>query len=120
MPPQFKEAPGWTQGQPIDDMHRGKWWEIFGDPALNALEEQIDVSNQNLAAAEATYRGARAAIRVARAGLYPTLSAGVSTLGSGSSGGPGEGAARQQALLTVPTVVARARLRFVPWRPPVD
>jgi len=105
-PPQFKEAPGWTQGQPIDDMHRGKWWEIFGDPALNALEEQIDVSNQNLAAAEATYRGARAAIRVARAGLYPTLSAGVSTLGSGSSGNLGEGAARQQALLTVPSASA--------------
>ena len=50
-PPEFKEAKGWKQGEPRDDMHRGKWWEIFGDPALNALEDQIDVSNQTIAAA---------------------------------------------------------------------
>jgi NodT family efflux transporter outer membrane factor (OMF) lipoprotein len=105
-PPQFKEAPGWKQGQPIDDMHRGKWWEVFNDPALNALEEQIDISNQTLAAAEATYRSSRAAIRVARSGLYPTISAGTSVLGSGSSGSLGEGGARSAALLTVPTATA--------------
>src|SRR5690349_14648969 len=56
LPPEFKEAPGWKQGEPRDDMHGGKWWEVFGDPALNALEEQIDVSNQSLAAAEAQLR----------------------------------------------------------------
>jgi len=82
MPPEFKEAPGWKQGEPKDEMHGGKWWEIFSDPALNALEEQIDVSNQNLAAAEAQYRGARAAIRVSRSALYPTVSTAPSLTGS--------------------------------------
>jgi len=105
-PPDFKEAPGWTRGTPLDDMHRGRWWELFGDPALNALEEQIDASNQTLAAEEASYRQARAAIRVARSGLYPTLSGGTSVLGSGTSGSLGRGSAAQSALLTVPTATA--------------
>jgi NodT family efflux transporter outer membrane factor (OMF) lipoprotein len=106
LPPYFKEADGWKPGEPKDDMHRGKWWELFGDKDLNALEEQIDVANQQLAAAEAQYRGARAAIRVARAAYYPTLTAGASVTGSGSSGNLGSGGARQSALLTIPTVGA--------------
>ncbi|MBZ5602576.1 MAG: efflux transporter outer membrane subunit [Acidobacteriia bacterium] len=112
MPPEFKEAPGWKQGEPRDDMHGGQWWEIFGDPALNALEEQIDINNQNIAAQEAQLRGARAAIRVARSGLYPTVSGGTSVLGSGSSGSLGRGAASQSALLTFPSVSAT-------WEPDV-
>ena len=59
-----------------DAVLRGKWWELFGDPALNALEEQVAVSNQNLAQAEAQFRGARAAVASARAGLFPTVTAG--------------------------------------------
>ena len=109
LPPNFKEAAGWKAGEPKDDMHRGKWWEIFNDPALNALEEQIDVNNQTLAAAEAQFRSARAAIRVAHAGLYPTLTGGGSVLGSGTSGNVGTSAlsvARQAAILTVPNVGA--------------
>ena len=69
LPAAFKEAPGWSRGTPLDDMHRGRWWEIFNDQQLNALEEQMDVNNQTLASAEASYRGAQAAIRVARAGF---------------------------------------------------
>src|SRR4051812_12644769 len=74
----FKEAPpeGWKRAQPSDAVLRGKWWELFGDPALNALEEQVSVSNQNLAQAEAQFRGARAAVALARAGLFPTVTAG--------------------------------------------
>ncbi len=106
LPPYFKEADGWKPGEPKDDLHRGKWWELFVDPDLNALEEQIDISNQQLAAAEAQYRGSRASIRVARSGLYPTLTAGASVEGSGTSGSTGLGGARQSALLTVPTVGA--------------
>jgi NodT family efflux transporter outer membrane factor (OMF) lipoprotein len=109
LPPNFKEAKGWKAGEPKDDIHRGKWWEIFGDPALNALEEQIDVSNQTLAGAEAQFRAARAAIRVAHSGLYPTVTGGGSVLGTGTSGNVGTSAlsvARQAALLTVPTVGA--------------
>src|SRR5207245_4342853 len=57
---------------------RGKWWEIFQDPQLNTLEEQISVSNQNLKAAEAQYRQARALVRFNRAAYYPTVTAGAS------------------------------------------
>jgi NodT family efflux transporter outer membrane factor (OMF) lipoprotein len=74
----FKEAPpaGWKTAQPRDAALRGKWWELFGDPALNALEEQVSVSNQTLAQAEAQFRGARAAVALARSGLFPTVTAG--------------------------------------------
>ncbi|HSU83064.1 MAG TPA: efflux transporter outer membrane subunit, partial [Thermoanaerobaculia bacterium] len=77
-PGAFKEAPpaGWKTAQPRDAALRGKWWEMFGDPALNALEEQVSVSNQTLAQAEAQFRGARAAVAAARAGLFPTVTAG--------------------------------------------
>ena len=61
-----------------DAFSRGKWWEIFGDQQLNALVEQIEVNNQTLALAEAQYRGARAAIRVTRSQLYPTVTGGAS------------------------------------------
>src|SRR3954453_5369652 len=77
-PGAFKEAPpaGWKPAQPRDAALRGKWWEMFGDPQLDALEEQVSVSNQNLAQAEAQFRGARAAVALARAGLFPTVTAG--------------------------------------------
>jgi len=77
-PGAFKEAPpaGWKTAQPSDGVLRGKWWEMFGDPALNTLEEQVSVSNQTLAQAEAQFRGARAAVAAARAGLFPTVTAG--------------------------------------------
>ena len=86
LPEVYKELDGWKTGQPRDDAAKGKWWEIFGDADLNALEEQIDVNNQNIAQAEANYRGARAAVRVARSGLFPTLATGPSVTGSQSSG----------------------------------
>jgi NodT family efflux transporter outer membrane factor (OMF) lipoprotein len=85
----FKEAPpaGWKTAQPQDGVLRGKWWEAFGDPALNALEEQVTVSNQSLAQAEAQFRGARAAVSAARAGLFPTVTAGAQvTTSRGSTG----------------------------------
>lgn len=85
----FKEAPpaGWKAAQPRDAALRGKWWELYGDPALNALEEQVSVSNQTLAQAEAQFRGARAAVALARAGLFPTVTAGaqVTTSRAGTS-----------------------------------
>jgi NodT family efflux transporter outer membrane factor (OMF) lipoprotein len=81
-PESFKETAGWKIGEPKDDLHKGKWWEIFGDPQLNALEERINPANQTLAAAEAQLRGARAAIRVSRAALFPTVNGGASVVGS--------------------------------------
>jgi NodT family efflux transporter outer membrane factor (OMF) lipoprotein len=59
--------------QPNDQNLGGSWWTIFQDLQLNALEEQVNVSNQNLRAAEATFRQARAALRYNRADYYPTV-----------------------------------------------
>src|SRR4051812_29047886 len=58
-PTAFKEAAGWKPAEPRELELRGKWWEIFGDPVLNSLQDQIEVSNQNLAQAEARFRQAR-------------------------------------------------------------
>ena len=84
-PASFNAADGWKLAQPNDAIARGKWWEIFQDPELNALQEQVDISNQTLAVAEAQLRGARAAIGVARAALYPTVTGGVSVTGERQS-----------------------------------
>ena len=47
-PDAYKEVDGWKVAQPKDDVIRGAWWEIFGDPQLNALAAQVSISNQNL------------------------------------------------------------------------
>ena len=78
MTPAYKEDQGWKIAQPRDQIPRGKWWEVFGDPQLNALEEQVSEANQNVKVAEARFRQARALIGFVRAGLFPTVSAGVS------------------------------------------
>jgi NodT family efflux transporter outer membrane factor (OMF) lipoprotein len=79
VPPTYKEEPpNWKTAQPNDQVARGTWWEIFQDPQLNALEEQINVSNQNLKAAQAQFAQARALVRLNRADYYPTVTAGVS------------------------------------------
>jgi NodT family efflux transporter outer membrane factor (OMF) lipoprotein len=65
----------WKPAEPSDEAHRGKWWEVFGDATLNQLEEQVNVSNQNIAQSEALFRGARAAVRGARADFFPTVTA---------------------------------------------
>jgi outer membrane protein TolC len=79
-PDAFKEAQaaGLQPANPSDAFQKGKWWEIYNDPALNALEEQVNINNQNVLVAEANYRQAKAAVRVARAGLFPTVTAGPS------------------------------------------
>lgn len=85
-PPAFKEMKEWKPAQPIDGALRGKWWELFGDPQLNALEEQVNInSNQTLAQAEAQFRAAQAAIRVTHAGLFPVIGAGATTTESQQS-----------------------------------
>jgi len=65
----------WKPGQPNDAAMRGKWWESFHDPRLNALEETLQVSNQNIAAAAANVAAARAMIRETRAQLFPVVTA---------------------------------------------
>lgn len=101
----FKEAvhgdagnEGWQLAEPRDAALRGNWWEIYGDPTLDELEERVAQSNQNVAAAEANYRAARAMVQQAQAAFFPTVgldpsvtrsrsSAAVETLGGGSAAG---------------------------------
>jgi NodT family efflux transporter outer membrane factor (OMF) lipoprotein len=73
-PDSFKESDGWKPAQPGDHTLRGNWWEIFGDPQLNSLEEELSVSNQNLKVAESRFREARATIRFNRSAEFPTIS----------------------------------------------
>jgi NodT family efflux transporter outer membrane factor (OMF) lipoprotein len=73
-PASYQGADQWRPANPADQASRGKWWEIFGDPELNGLEEQIATSNQTLKVFEARFREARAAIRFNRASQFPTIS----------------------------------------------
>ena len=84
--PAFRENTEWKTAQPSDDLLRGNWWELFGDPDLNALEQQIDVSNQTLRAADAQFAQARALVRGTRANLFPTVDVAPSVTRSQASG----------------------------------
>ena len=75
-PAAYKEAGDWVVAKPADEVPKGKWWEVFGDPILNDLMEQVSVSNQTLKAAEARYTSSRASVAAARSGLFPTIGAG--------------------------------------------
>jgi NodT family efflux transporter outer membrane factor (OMF) lipoprotein len=81
-PPGYKEltatpAPSgiWKPAQPSDGVIRGSWWEMYNDPELNALEEKASVSNQNIAAAAASFLAARALVREARSQYFPSVTA---------------------------------------------
>jgi NodT family efflux transporter outer membrane factor (OMF) lipoprotein len=79
VPPSYKETPpGWKQAQPSDAVAKGKWWEIYEDPQLNSLEGQLSVSNQTIKASLAQFQEARAALQVARADYFPTVTGGLS------------------------------------------
>ncbi|QWF19523.1 efflux transporter outer membrane subunit [Lysobacter capsici] len=94
VPTEYKEARGepvkdWNPAVPADAADRGAWWSVFHDPALDGLMAQVEVSNQNLAAAEAAYRQARALVREQRAALFPSVSldgSGTRARSAGSSG----------------------------------
>jgi NodT family efflux transporter outer membrane factor (OMF) lipoprotein len=102
-PPAFKEAPpaGWKEAQPNDGALRGQWWKVYNDPRLDALEDQVSISNQNVLAAEAQFREAQAAVRIVRAGLFPTATAAASATDSGTGAASGV-----KRLYTIPIDVA--------------
>jgi len=88
-PAAFKELQGWVPAAPADALERGPWWQLFNDPQLNALAEQVDVSNQNVAAAVAAYAQARALVAQQRASLFPTVTLDGSGARSGARSGTG-------------------------------
>lgn len=98
-PAAFKESsaaayagadPGaWQPAQPQDAVLKGKWWEVFGEPELNALEEQLNIDNQNIAQFFQNFMASRAQVGIARASYFPTLTttpAGTRTHSSGALG----------------------------------
>jgi NodT family efflux transporter outer membrane factor (OMF) lipoprotein len=72
-PSPSKETGDWRVAQPADAKLRGKWWEVFNDPELNALEEQLDINNQNIKQFFENFMEARAVVREARSQYFPTL-----------------------------------------------
>jgi NodT family efflux transporter outer membrane factor (OMF) lipoprotein len=73
VPHAYKELKGWKVATPRDRIDRGAWWSIYNDPELDRLERQVEISNQNVAAAEAAFRQSVALVQEARAGLFPTI-----------------------------------------------
>lgn len=84
-PATFKETGDWKPAEPAEQLPRGKWWEVYGDPVLNDLQDRIEVSSNTLYIAEAQYRQAQAAATIANAALFPSVSADGS---AGRSGTP--------------------------------
>jgi NodT family efflux transporter outer membrane factor (OMF) lipoprotein len=111
-PAQFKETDGWTVAQPQDATLRGKWWEIYNEPELNALEEQLNIDNQNIQQAFENFMEARALVREARSQLFPTVSVGGSYTRSqsssnvGSTSTTGTKAGTQTQLFSIPANVS--------------
>jgi len=72
-PDAFKETDDWKFARPADAVIHGKWWEMFNDPQLNSLEEQLNTANQNIALADANFRAARALVKESRSEYFPTV-----------------------------------------------
>jgi NodT family efflux transporter outer membrane factor (OMF) lipoprotein len=113
LPRQSPESGVWKVAEPRDSMLHGNWWEIFNDPELNALEEQLNVNNQNIKQAFENFMEARTLVTQARAQLYPTLGVAPSYQRSRSSanvgnfsGGSSTNAGQQSSLSTIPFEVS--------------
>ncbi len=89
VPAAFKEASNWTTAEPAEQAPVGHWWKIYGDPDLDQLMAQVEVSNQNVHAAEAQYRKAAALLDSARAAWFPTVTGDLSSTRSRSAAGTG-------------------------------
>jgi NodT family efflux transporter outer membrane factor (OMF) lipoprotein len=76
LPQGYKEVGVWRPAHPSDDRLRTNWWELFGDEQLNTLEQRVALGNQDLKAAEARFREARALVGYARAAEFPTVGVG--------------------------------------------
>jgi len=87
VPAHYKELSGWVVAEPQAAINRGAWWSVFDDPVLDALESQVDISNQTIRADTAAYAEARALVNEARASLYPSLSANTGVSEQSSSRG---------------------------------
>jgi len=114
-PTQFQDTDGWKVAQPQDAMLHGKWWEIYNDPELNALEERLNIDNQNIKQFFANFMEARTLVAQARSQLYPTVSVGPSYQRAKTSANLGTSsvanAGRQSSVGSLPATVS--------WEPDV-
>ncbi len=115
VPGDFKEMRDWKPAEPRDDAPRGPWWEAYGDPELNSLVAQVEVSNQNIRAADARYRQAVGLLRETRAGYFPTVTGSFSA--SRAQGTTGTSASASSNAIVAGTPIRNAdRLAFgVDW-----
>ena len=107
-PVALKEMAGndqWKMATPSDDLPKGKWWEVFGDPQLNRLEELVNINNQNLKQAEAQFRQARALVALNRANYYPTISTTPAITQTNVGPNAGRGAAGSSQSFSLPADV---------------
>lgn len=114
-PAAYKENAGWKTAEPRDQLSRGDWWTIFHDAELDALQNKVLVANQNLRAAEARYRQARALTQSARAALFPTVSANVSATRSQSAASATRSANTTNAIATQRTLSFEANWEADVW-----
>lgn len=109
VPPAFKELKGWKIAEPLDTFDRGAWWSVYHDDVLDGLMRQVEVSNQNLAAADAAFRQAAAIVQQARAQLFPVFGLDYNAVRShtgpaaaaAGSGSPGQAIGLAQTRTTV-------------------
>jgi len=86
---EYKELQGWTIAQPQDATDRGDWWSVYRDPVLDALERQVEVSNQTVKQFEAQYRNAVALVQGAQANLFPVVGVNANVTRRSGFGGSG-------------------------------
>ena len=99
-PAAYKETEAAKSSQSLDDVVSRNWWEIFADPELNSLEQQVEISNQNVAQAEAQFRQARALVQAARAAYFPTVTVGVGITRTATSATSGASTSRNNQTFT--------------------
>ena len=99
-PAAYKETEAAKNSQSVDDVVSRSWWEIFADPELNSLEQQVEISNQNVAQAEAQFRQARALVQAARAAYFPTVTVGVGISRTATSATSGASTSRNNQTFT--------------------
>jgi NodT family efflux transporter outer membrane factor (OMF) lipoprotein len=97
VPTKFKEAEGWKPATPQEAASGEAWWSVFNDPVLDALERQVEISNQTLKASEAAYRTAQAIVAEARAGYFPAVDLGGAATRSGNGGGTASSSGRSSS-----------------------
>jgi NodT family efflux transporter outer membrane factor (OMF) lipoprotein len=119
-PTQYPESQGWTVAQPADAKLRGKWWEIFNDPELNALEEQLNIDNQNIKQYFENFMEARAVVREARAQYFPTLSAAPDVTHSRSSANLGANSSTATGTGTTTTTPTTQQLTSTLYTLPLE